>query len=555
MKKSIKAIFTGAGFLAGCSLVAKILGAFYRIPLTATLGAQGIGLYQTVFPVYTLMLTLCSGGVSVAVAKLTSTTSEAEGKKVLKSACLTFGLISVIAFVLLASLSLPISKAQGNEGAVFSYIAIAPSVVLVALASCYKGYHQGKQNMFPTAFSLLIEQIVKLSLGLLLARFFAPLGVQWAVFGALVGVTTSEVFSLLFLVLTTVYWNNISVKSKMKKQNGGVRTPSFETLPAEFSTDAVLVNPTAIGIRDSIKNERKPKNRDLPKTLIKTAMPVASGALVLPLTAVADSLLIINLLVSGGASTALSTALYGLYTGAVTTIVNLPAVIICSFSSALLPAVSSCGTRYDKARQKISFTLKISLLTATLCALALTVFSGEIISFLYGAGLDGEMERVGSILLSVVAVSVIFVSVVQVSTASMQGFGNSSRPALNLAIGGAIKIAVTAVGIIALGIYGAVLGTIACYLFTAVADFTSLNKTLIQGGEKRLNLPLKSLILPSVAFVIISIVMKILLLPTGLLLKILIGGGLGALGFATVLWTNRYFSADEKRRIKGFFRL
>ena len=333
-----------------------------------------------------------------------------------------------------------------------------------------------------------------------------------------------------------------------------MRTPSFSAQTAEFSADAVLISPTPITSNERV-SEKNTKKSQVSKDLLKTAMPVASGALVLPLTAVADSLLIINLLVSGGALTSVATSLYGLYTGAVTTIVNLPSVIICSFSSALLPAVASCGNDFNKAKRKISFTFKISMLTATVCALALAVFSSEIISFLYGMGLDSEMERVGSFLLATIAVSVVFVSVVQVSTASLQGFGNTSRPALNLAVGGAIKIGVTAVGIITLGIYGAVLGTIACYLFTALADFTALNKTLIGGGEKRLALPLKSLILPSLAFVVIAVLMKFLLLPAGLLLRIFVGGGLGAVGFVAVLWTNRYFSADEKRKIKGFFRL
>lgn len=53
--------------------IVKILGgAFYRIPLNNILGSEGIGYYQTAYPLYVLLLTISTAGFPVAIAKLVS---------------------------------------------------------------------------------------------------------------------------------------------------------------------------------------------------------------------------------------------------------------------------------------------------------------------------------------------------------------------------------------------------------------------------------------------------------------------------------------------------
>lgn len=559
MKKGIVKIFTGAGFLAGCSVIAKILGALYRIPLTSTLGAEGMGLYQTVFPVYTLLITLCSGGVTVAVAKLVATSLNGGDRKsaieITKTACLTFGIIAGVLSLFVAVLSVPLATIQGNVNAYLSYIALSPAIVMVAVSSCLKGYHQGKENMLPTALSQIIEQVVKLSLGLFLASFFARYGVSWAVFGALVGVTISEIFCLSFLLLSFAFRRKIKLPKTRKNQNGGVRAMPFLPSTAEFSSEVVLGKaqiPTAKTSEDKPISALSTWQKV--KLLLKTATPVAYGALVLPVTAVADSLLIVNIL-SRSVTTSGATALYGLLTGAVMTVINLPAVVLGSFSTALLPVVSKYGEKQiTRARSEILFTLKISLSLAVICALALAVYSGEIIQFLYGSGLNESNESTGAILLALGAVSVALVSVVQVCTASLQGLGKTARPAVNLALGGVVKIAVTVLALFAFGIYGAVLGTVACYGVTALLDYRSLNKTMIGRDQKRIKPNLKSLILPAGAFIVVSLVAKILLLGVSSVLRLIVGGLLGGLVFIVSLWQSRYFSPPEKKKIGSIFK-
>ena len=55
MKKSF---VKSASILMIATLSAKFIGALFRLPLTNLIGVEGMGLYQLVYPVYSLMLTL-----------------------------------------------------------------------------------------------------------------------------------------------------------------------------------------------------------------------------------------------------------------------------------------------------------------------------------------------------------------------------------------------------------------------------------------------------------------------------------------------------------------
>ncbi|HHW89810.1 MAG TPA: oligosaccharide flippase family protein, partial [Clostridiales bacterium] len=154
----------GAAVLGVCSFLAKLMGAIFRIPLTHILGAEGMGLYQMVFPLYALLLTISSGGLPSALSRIIAEKTT-KGQTDLARKAFTTALITLTAFGAICALIILlfhrlIALAQGNSSAALSYIAIAPSIVFVAVISAFRGYFQGKQNMFPSALSQIIEQFV-----------------------------------------------------------------------------------------------------------------------------------------------------------------------------------------------------------------------------------------------------------------------------------------------------------------------------------------------------------------------------------------------------------
>ena len=63
-------IFGVVAILAAAGFISKLLGALYRIPLARLLGGEGMGLYQMAYPIYTVVLSLSTAGIPVAISIL-----------------------------------------------------------------------------------------------------------------------------------------------------------------------------------------------------------------------------------------------------------------------------------------------------------------------------------------------------------------------------------------------------------------------------------------------------------------------------------------------------
>ena len=115
--KQKKGFLKGAAIIAVGGFLAKLIGAFYRIPLTNLIGGHGIGLYQLVYPVYCLLLTVSATGIPSSIAKLTAERVEKGENEhaVLKTAMKLFLIIGAIGTALMCAVAPYLSKAQ-NRG-------------------------------------------------------------------------------------------------------------------------------------------------------------------------------------------------------------------------------------------------------------------------------------------------------------------------------------------------------------------------------------------------------------------------------------------------------
>ena len=199
-----QSVLMGALVLAVGGMIAKLVGALYKIPLTNILGTNGMGLYYLVFPLYSLLLVLISSGTSLAVSRLVSTERIHNNKHnelvIFKVALVYVFVLSLIFSALLIVFSHNISAIQGNANARVGYIAIAPAIIFSSLIAVVRGYFQGQENMIPTLLNNILEQVIKLVSGLILANYFMRKGVMFAVFGAILGVTISEFFAFILII-------------------------------------------------------------------------------------------------------------------------------------------------------------------------------------------------------------------------------------------------------------------------------------------------------------------------------------------------------------------
>lgn len=466
----------GAGVLAACSLIGKALGALYRLPLTTILGGEGMGEYQLVTSMYVLFFTLACGGLPAAVSR---TVAADRGTPRLALIVAGIGAASGLAFALIfVALSPLFSIIQGNGGTV-TYLAVAPAIVFASLLAGLRGYFQGKGNLMPTSISQIIEQAVKLTVGLWLARILVRGGAVPGAAGALIGVSVSEIVAsgavAAFLMIKTPESTEKEIKI----------AESTEKLLAASGLEAasdVVLDPDGTdnpGESRSRKNAgtprqaiRKTEVKSVAKAIIAAAVPVTAGALVMPLTGVADSFTVVNILAARGLEAAEATARYGLVGGTVSTLVNLPVTVAYAFAAALLPRVAGAANR-EKANREIAFSVRLAFVFSVYVSAIYVIFDRDIIEILYPS-LSVFHKNLTTTLLRAEAPAVTYSSLLGVVTAALQGSGKAGKAAKNLLIGGAAKVAVSAVSLYFSGVVGACVGTTACYAITLVLDVIEL---------------------------------------------------------------------------------
>lgn len=451
-----KSFARSALILAVIGIVAKLIGVFYRVPLTNIVGAEGMGLYQMVFPVYTVLLSFCGGGITSAVsrvvAKYTAKGDDAAALKAVRVALVPLVAVSAISALAVVLLRRVISGVQGNVDAALCYIAVSPSLLFAGGIGVLRGYFQGRSLMLPSGVSQLAEQTVKLALGISLARTLLKYGVKYAVAGALIGVSASELVALFYLAIRFFVYR--------KKQKKRIEETEKTVSSVAFST--------------------------LLKELFSFALPVTLGGLIIPFTQMIDSALVINIL-AGGETRQGATALFGLFVGPVGTLLNLPSVVVTSVAAAFLPALTSAVERGDvKSCDKIKRdAAKWIMLVVIPAATVYAFFPKDVLTVLYGGGLSATQIETAASLLRIQSVSVFYMGALQFSATVMQSYGKSHKPTINLGIGAAVKIALTPILVYAVGIFGAAAASAAFIAVAAVLDCRSADRKFGIGADVR----------------------------------------------------------------------
>ena len=537
----------GAGVLAACSLIGKALGALYRLPLTTILGGEGMGEYQLVTSMYVLFFTLACGGLPAAVSR---TVAADRGTPRLALIVAGIGAASGLAFALIfVALSPLFSIIQGNGGTV-TYLAVAPAIVFASLLAGLRGYFQGKGNLMPTSVSQIIEQAVKLTVGLWLARILVRGGAVPGAAGALIGVSVSEIVAsgavAAFLMIKTPESTEKEIKI----------AESTEKLLAASGLEAasdVVLDPDGTdnpGESRSRKNAgtprkaiRKTEVKSVAKAIIAAAVPVTAGALVMPLTGVADSFTVVNILAARGLEAAEATARYGLVGGTVSTLVNLPVTVAYAFAAALLPRVAGAANR-EKANREIAFSVRLAFVFSVYVSAIYVIFARDVIEILYPS-LSVFHKNLTTTLLRAEAPAVTYSSLLGVVTAALQGSGKAGKAAKNLLIGGAAKVAVSAVSLYFSGVVGACVGTTACYAITLVLDVIEL-----RAGTGFYAKGAKNLFFAAACGIAVAAAMGLILSGAGALPRLAASAAAGAA--VTCALCGKAFGREERARLPFF---
>ncbi|MBQ5321488.1 MAG: polysaccharide biosynthesis C-terminal domain-containing protein [Oscillospiraceae bacterium] len=484
---------SGAFILVIATAIVKVIGAFFKMPLTELLGGDGMGYFSTAYSLFNPVSAIAITGLPVAVAKIVAANG-ARGnynniRKLFRITTIVFSAIGVLGFLIIAFLAKPFSEAVSNPGAYYALTAIAPAMLFACLMSIFRGYYQGLHNMFPTAISQITEALFKLICGYLFASIILNYGMSsfsetgvvfgkaassqtealsivlpFASAGAILGISLSTGFGFLYLFL----------RHKIKKD--GITEEQLNLSPPASSSKALV------------------------RELLKTAVPVTLAALVTNLTTLIDvsSLMQRIAIASRDGSeiiygmydglipeTAiyagnLPNYLYGIYNSMVITVFNLVPAVIAGIGISALPMVTHNYEQKNIAglRDSVESVLRIASLFAIPAGLGIFSLSEPILRILF---YSRTMEiEIATPLLCMMGITCMFSSMCLPVYNMLQGIGKASSTVFIMLIGGAVKLSVNyfLAAKPEINIMAAPIGSLCCYGVIIIISLIVLLNTL-----------------------------------------------------------------------------
>ncbi|MEE1013047.1 MAG: polysaccharide biosynthesis protein [Clostridia bacterium] len=488
-EKKSKSFIRGALVLGIANLIVKVIGAVFKIPLINLIGDDGMGYFNIAYQIYTFMFIVATAGFPTAISKMVAESmaqnKEREANRIFQTAITLLAVIGLIGTAILYLFPNVLERMVSVPGSSLGITAISPAVLFVAMASVYRGYFQGRQNMIPTAASEVIEALAKLLVGICLAAFFMQMPINenltapidwvskqvqssysrtiFASAGAISGVTVGTFLS--FLLLSVIYF-----ASKRTRVPLTVRQESLRPRKAILKELVLIAIPITIGasvsslttLIDMATITRRLVTR--PEVLSNYAFMFEEGTAFAKKVA-EEGWMGLELYQQQAAT------LYGMYTGKALTMFNLPLTLVVALGMSIVPAISSALAKKNNlgARSVTESSIRIAMLFAAPCALGMSVLSKEVLYILF-------QDCNASSVLSILSIAIIPVAIVSVTNSILQAYGKVYCPVINMVIGGAAKVLFNFFLIPYLGIDGAPLGTFLCYLIIAILNMRHIIK-------------------------------------------------------------------------------
>jgi O-antigen/teichoic acid export membrane protein len=437
-------LLKGAAVLGIAAIVSKLLGTLQKIPLQNIAGDEVFGIYNAVYPLYILILTLATAGLPIAVSKFVAERAVVgqygEARRVLRLAASVLFVTGFIFFCLLYFAADWLSWLIGIESSAGAIRSVSFALLLVPFMAALRGYFQGMHNMVPTAVSQMIEQLIRVITMVVLLLYFTRMDYNMgtiaagATFGSVAGAAAGCLIML-------YYWRQEGKKRLM-----------LDILPLVKESAASII-----------------------KQFVRYALPICLGAIVLPILNLVDTFTMPRLLKSEGLEEGAAMHLFGIYNHGLP-LVQLVSMIAISMSVALVPSIAQA--KLQQQNQSIRNRTELALRMAWLIGLAASfglATAALPINVMFFKSAEGWQ------VITILAFTAVFSAVNIVSGSILQGLGSVIAPARNLLIAALIKVILNLALMPIYGIQGAAISAVIAF---AAACFLNLRdlRIITQSG-------------------------------------------------------------------------
>ena len=421
-KKKSNYIVQG-GILAAASILVRIIGMVYRIPVTRILGPVGNSYYSAAYEVYSMVLLISSFSLPLAVSKLVSA-RRAVGQpkaayKIFKCT-LTFALVSggIGALLIFFGAGFFSDVLVNTPESKLALQVLAPTILVVAVMGCMRGYFQGLGTMVPTAVSQIVEQIINaaVSIGAAYVLFHyglkidAVLGTKTAAYaygaaGSTLGTGLGALSGLLFLAFLVAAYRHV-MRRKM----------------------AV-----------SREERREESTAEIYYMLILTIMPVILSTAVYNLSGIIDQGIFKHLMALKNYDSMGIDELWGIYSGEYKLLTNVPIAVASAMASSTIPVLTRARIAKDRKemRRKTENAIRFVMVICIPCAVGLSVLATPILTLLFGAK---DHLQLSALLLQTGSLSVVLYGMSTLTNGILQGMDKMRLPVIHAAISLALHV-------------------------------------------------------------------------------------------------------------------
>lgn len=481
------------GILAAASIISRIIGMLYRLPVTNIIGDQGNSYYSAAYEVYNIILLISSYSLPLAVSKVVSAkVALGEHKNAWRSfkAAMYMSLVvgavaSAITFFGSGFFTGTLLNTPESE---LCLKVLALAIFVMAVMGVLRGYFQGMGTMMPTAVSQVIEQLVNAVVSIVAASMLYSYGASLdqakgitdgtggAVYGAAgstLGTSLGAAAGLIFLVIVMLMYNRVLQKNLRKDQVSQVQSYS-----------------------------------SMLRMLVLTIVPVILSTAVYNISGFIDQGVFKFLMLDvQNMDKDMVDVYWGIYVGKYKLLTNVPIAVASALSSSVIPALTRArmaGNRKEM-RRKTENAIRMVMLICIPSAFGLTALGGPVLDLL-----NWNTDPSAPIMFLIGSAAVIFYGLSTLTNGILQGIDHMQIPVRNavIALASHLVVLVVLVQFAGIHIYGAVISYMFFAFLMCILNGLAIRKYLHYRQEVK-----RTFLIPGVASLIMALAVWLLYTP------------------------------------------
>lgn len=470
--------------LGASSILVRVIGLIYRVPLNNILGEKGVAYYGAAYDVYSILLLLSSYSIPLAVSKMVSarvaTGQYRNARKVLQYA-VVFALCLGVAAFLITFLGAGLFAKMYYPEVAIALRVLSPALIIMSVLGVLRGFFQGLGTMVPTALSNIFEQIVNAVVSIVAASFLfrtaseaagagrgsfnlaEARGAAGGTLGTVMGALTALIFMLYLILIYRKHLNRLAAKDRHKDEAG---------------------------------------MSSIMKILILTVLPVILSTTIYNVSNMLDGVVFVKLMAVRGYDPDDVAVLHGMYTGQYRLIINVPIALASALASSLIPSVVASMAQKSRGQviRKVDSAIKLTMMIAFPCTVGIGVLAKPIINLLFRNSIDPDKA---ALMLMIGCVSIALYSLSTITNSILQGIDRMSVPVKHSAVAIIVHLAFLAIllMITRINIFAVVVSDMLFALIVCLLNHRSLKKYINYQQEIK-----KTFVLPAICSVIMGIV-------------------------------------------------